>query len=358
MRGDASVRRALGRPPDDRRLPQLVRERPGHERRLGRAERSSPRRSAICRRHGRRWPPAGWRASASCARRQGRADEARALFERARPHDGAVLGLGAAGARRRRPRRRRPMPPTACCGGCRRARVLDRVPGAGAAGARALRLAASSTAPTAAAPSSSAVGGELATPYVRGRALLRAARELAAARGERERRAPRLRGRRRLFVEAARGLRGRLARLELALARSRGARARRAAAARPGRRGRRSRRWAPRATSPGGRGPAARRHDRRGRRRSLGELTPRELEVLRLVAEGLGDAEIAERLVLSPHTVHRHVANIRVKLRQPVAGGRGRLRGARRAALTLAWPIPAIAPDGRERRSRARTARP
>jgi len=46
-------------------------------------------------------------------------------------------------------------------------------------------------------------------------------------------------------------------------------------------------------------------------------LSDRELEVLRLVAAGLNDAEIAERLVLSPHTVHRHVANVRTKLRQP-----------------------------------------
>ena len=46
----------------------------------------------------------------------------------------------------------------------------------------------------------------------------------------------------------------------------------------------------------------------------IDELSTREREVLRLVAEGLGDAEIAERLVLSPHTVHRHVANIRRKL--------------------------------------------
>jgi pimeloyl-ACP methyl ester carboxylesterase/DNA-binding CsgD family transcriptional regulator len=46
----------------------------------------------------------------------------------------------------------------------------------------------------------------------------------------------------------------------------------------------------------------------------IDELSAREREVLRLVAEGLGDAEIAERLVLSPHTVHRHVANIRRKL--------------------------------------------
>jgi pimeloyl-ACP methyl ester carboxylesterase/DNA-binding CsgD family transcriptional regulator len=45
------------------------------------------------------------------------------------------------------------------------------------------------------------------------------------------------------------------------------------------------------------------------------ELTRRECDVLRLVAEGMTDADIAERLVLSPHTVHRHVANILRKLR-------------------------------------------
>ncbi|HSS72610.1 MAG TPA: LuxR C-terminal-related transcriptional regulator [Gaiellaceae bacterium] len=53
------------------------------------------------------------------------------------------------------------------------------------------------------------------------------------------------------------------------------------------------------------------------RRGSSGVLTRRELEVLRLVADGLSDPEIAARLVLSEHTVHRHVANIRAKLRQP-----------------------------------------
>ena len=36
--------------------------------------------------------------------------------------------------------------------------------------------------------------------------------------------------------------------------------------------------------------------------------------MLGLVAKGLSDREIAERLVLSPHTVHRHVSNILVKL--------------------------------------------
>jgi DNA-binding CsgD family transcriptional regulator/pimeloyl-ACP methyl ester carboxylesterase len=46
-------------------------------------------------------------------------------------------------------------------------------------------------------------------------------------------------------------------------------------------------------------------------------LTAREREVLRLVAQGLNDAGIAERLVVSAHTVHRHVANIRNRLGQP-----------------------------------------
>ena len=48
-----------------------------------------------------------------------------------------------------------------------------------------------------------------------------------------------------------------------------------------------------------------------------GDLTKRETEILALVAAGLSDREIAERLVLSPHTVHRHVANVRTKLGLP-----------------------------------------
>jgi DNA-binding NarL/FixJ family response regulator len=45
-------------------------------------------------------------------------------------------------------------------------------------------------------------------------------------------------------------------------------------------------------------------------------LSRRETEVLRLVAVGLSNREIASSLVLSEHTVHRHVANILQKLTQ------------------------------------------
>jgi DNA-binding NarL/FixJ family response regulator len=46
----------------------------------------------------------------------------------------------------------------------------------------------------------------------------------------------------------------------------------------------------------------------------LEELTARELEVLRLVAKGLTNGEIAERLVISPATAKTHVSRTMVKL--------------------------------------------
>jgi len=44
------------------------------------------------------------------------------------------------------------------------------------------------------------------------------------------------------------------------------------------------------------------------------ELTEREREVLHLIAQGLNNAEIAERLTLSPKTVGNHISNIFSKL--------------------------------------------
>jgi LuxR family transcriptional regulator, maltose regulon positive regulatory protein len=54
--------------------------------------------------------------------------------------------------------------------------------------------------------------------------------------------------------------------------------------------------------------------DGNGRERQSETLSARELEVLRLIAEGMTNGEIATRLVISEHTVHRHVTNILRKL--------------------------------------------
>ena len=65
-------------------------------------------------------------------------------------------------------------------------------------------------------------------------------------------------------------------------------------------------------------------------------LTPREREVLRLVAQGLTNRQIAERLVVSEHTVHRHVANLLRKLGLP----------SRTAAAAHAARLGVLEPSG------------
>jgi DNA-binding NarL/FixJ family response regulator len=46
----------------------------------------------------------------------------------------------------------------------------------------------------------------------------------------------------------------------------------------------------------------------------LSNLSGREIEILMLVARGRRNSEIAEELVISPHTVRNHISNILAKL--------------------------------------------
>jgi DNA-binding CsgD family transcriptional regulator len=59
-------------------------------------------------------------------------------------------------------------------------------------------------------------------------------------------------------------------------------------------------------------------------------LTPREVEILAMVAVGAKNEEIAEKLYISPHTVKTHIYNIFKKIDVP-----NRLQAALWAASNL-----------------------
>jgi DNA-binding CsgD family transcriptional regulator len=64
----------------------------------------------------------------------------------------------------------------------------------------------------------------------------------------------------------------------------------------------------------------------------LSELSEREREVLELVASGLSNEQIGERLFLSTRTVERHLSNVYVKLR--LSGKSARAAAAARFSVT------------------------
>jgi DNA-binding NarL/FixJ family response regulator len=70
----------------------------------------------------------------------------------------------------------------------------------------------------------------------------------------------------------------------------------------------------------------------RRERDPLGGLTPREREVLGLMAEGRSNAAIADRLVLSAGAVEKHVGNVFTKLGLMPSGS-----DHRRVLAVLAW---------------------
>ena len=230
--------------------------------------------------------------------RQGDVAEARSLFEAALPLPQAILALGdldlaggdaaAAGDAADRVLRR-----------LGEASILDRFPALELL-ARARAVAGDRDGADAATTQLEREATRLATPYMRGRARLVRARVLSAA-GDHD-------GARQAAEDAADLFTGCSAPYEAADARLLLSSALEALG-RPER--------AEAEASAARAAFALLNASTREQRHAREELTPREADILRLVAQGLGDAQIAERLFLSPHTVHRHIANIRTKLDVP-----------------------------------------
>lgn len=228
--------------------------------------------------------------------RQGDLAEARLLFESALPLPQAILALGelelaggdaaaAADAADRVLRR------------LGDASVLDQLP-ASELLARARAAAGDGDGAAAAADQVEAQAARLATPYMRGRGRLVRA-EVMSAIGDHD-------GARRAAEDAADLFAACSAPFEAAQARMLLSKALEALG-RPERAAAQARAAREAFALLGARG--------QGRQAMTEELSPREVDILRLVGRGLGDAQIAQRLFLSPHTVHRHIANIRTKLR-------------------------------------------
>ena len=236
--------------------------------------------------------------------RQGRTDEARAMFERAGAHRGALVGLGALALDRGDAREAADIAERVL----RRigdAAPIDRVPALELL-ARARAADGDLDAANGALEQLKRTVHGLRTPYLRGRVRL-VVGEVAELSGEHEEARRCLEDALDLFAESAAPYEGALARLALSRVLASQGRDDAAAAEAEVARDVFTRLGATRDASKSGDSAAA----------VLGELTPREREVLKLVAQGLSDAAIAERLVVSPHTVHRHVANVRTKLRLP-----------------------------------------
>ncbi len=71
---------------------------------------------------------------------------------------------------------------------------------------------------------------------------------------------------------------------------------------------------------------------RRRRDDPLAALTPREREVLHLMAEGHDNATIAKSLVVTERSVHKHIGNVFTKLDLPPSDS-----GHRRVRAVLAY---------------------